>query len=142
MGNQRAQFFEEGDADLLEVLFRAAGLRVKGIRRGHRLDFAIKTDGLRLRGNLPFRRAKENADMAAIYRGNARRDGFRFERMINGGEQDGSVGDVNDGAAAGEIGNDFVLLRAEQGSEWSKQREQRAGKERLHSGRVAQWTGR
>jgi hypothetical protein len=32
--------------------------------------------------------------------------------MINGGKNDGVIGNVNDGAAAGEVGYDFVFLGA------------------------------
>jgi len=122
---------------LFEVLFGAAGLRVKGIGGGHRLDFAIETDGLGLRGDLPLGSAKENADVPAVYRGDTRGNGFGFEGMIDGREDDGSVGNVNDGAAAGEIGDDFVFLGADEGSQSRQQKENRGASEEFHKSRVA-----
>ena len=108
--DQRAKPFEKSDTDLLEVLFGTAGLCVKRIGSGHRRQFAVEADGPRLRGDLPFGGAEQNGDVAAVYGGNPRRNGLRLKRMVDGGKQDGSVGNVNDGAAAGEIGNDFIFL--------------------------------
>ena len=112
LGNERAQFFQEGDADLLEVLLGSAFGNEVGIDSAKVGDFPVESNGPGLRGNLPFGCAKENADVPAVNGGHAGRNGFGFERMINGREQYGTVGNVNDGAAAGEVGDDFVFLSA------------------------------
>ena len=112
LGNERAQFFKKGNAYLLEVLFGAAGGGIAGVDGAKVGDVPVEPDRPGLRGNLPFRSAEENADVAVINGGDARRHGFGFERMINGGENDGVIGNVNDGAATGEVGDDFVFLGA------------------------------
>jgi hypothetical protein len=110
LGNKGAQFFEEGNADLLEVLLGAARgseARINGAKVG---NVAVEPDGPGLRRDLPFGSAEENGDVPAINGGNARGNGFGFERMIDGCENDGVISYVNDGAAAGEVGDDFVFL--------------------------------
>ena len=73
-------------------------------------DVAIEANRLGLRWNLPFGGAEENADMAAVDGGDARGHGFGLEGMINSGEEDGVIGDMNDGAAAGQVGDDLFFL--------------------------------
>ena len=60
--------------------------------------------------------------------------------MINGGKYDGVVGDVNDGAATGEVGNDFVFLGTggDDGRECGQKNQGGANEEVAHEGRVAQ----
>ena len=138
--NEGAQFFKEGDADLLEILFGGAfGNRV-GIDSAEVRNVAVEPDWARLRGDLPFGGAEENGDMAAVNGGNARRNGTGLKGMINGGEDDGIVGDVDDGAAAGEIGDDFLILGENRDTHKERCQENQRGRneEVLHEGRVAQ----
>ena len=140
LGNEGAQFLEEGDADLLEVLFGGAFRNSVGIDSAKVRNVAVESDWPRLRGDLPFGRAEENGDMAAVNCGNARRNGFGFERVIDGGENDGVIGDVDDGAAAGEIRDDFLILgiQREPRQECCQENQRGANEEVLHEGRVAQ----
>lgn len=140
--DQRAKPLEKGDADLFEVLLGAAGLGVKRIGSGHGGEFTVEADGSGLRGDLPLGRAKQNADVAAVHCSDTRRNGLRLERMVDRGEQDGSVSDVNNGAAASKVGNDFVFLR-ERERRRSKCGDQQdnGSKQGFHNGRVAQWLG-
>ena len=110
LGNKGAQFFEEGDADLLKVLFGGAFGNSVGINSAKVRNVSVEPDWTWLRGDLPFGRAEENGDVAAVNGGDARGNGFGFERVIDGGENDGVIGDVNDGTAAGEIRDDFLIL--------------------------------
>jgi len=139
-GNEGAQFFEEGNADLLEVLLGAALGSESGVNSAKVGDVAVEPNGPRLRGDLPFGRAKENADVAVINRGDSRRHGFGFERMIDGREHNGVVGNVNDGAAAGEVGDDLVFLGISKsaGRERGHENQRDANEEVPHEGRVAQ----
>jgi hypothetical protein len=93
-----------------------------------------------LRGDLPFGCAKENADVTAVNGSNAWRNRFGFKRMIDGREHYGAVGNVNDGAAAGEVGDDFVFLGAcsSPGREGGQKNQGGANEEVPHEGRVAQ----
>ncbi len=84
--NERAQFFEEGYADLLEVLLGTAGGCEAGVDGAKVGDVAVESNGLGLGSDLPFGRTKENPDVVVINGGNARRNGFGFERVIDGGE--------------------------------------------------------
>ena len=111
LGDERPEPFEEGDTDLLQVLSDLSFTRVAGIGGRQTWKITVQANGLGLRGDLPFRSAEENADVAAVNGGDSRRDGLGLEGMINRGEDDGVVGDMDDGAAAGQIGDDFVFLR-------------------------------
>jgi len=115
LGNEGAEFFEEGNADLLEILFGGAFGNSVGIDSAEVRNVAVEPDWAGLRGDLPFGGAEENADVAAVNGSNARRGGFGFERVIDGGEDNGIVSDVNDGAAAGEIRDDFLILGGKRG---------------------------
>src|SRR5579859_2126790 len=77
--------------------------------------------------------------MAAINGGDARGNGFGFEGMIDGRENNGVVGHVNDGAATGEVGNDFVFLGTDGGAgpECGQQDQRGLDDKVLHGGRVA-----
>lgn len=108
--NEGAQFFEEGNADLLEVLLGTARVGIAGISGAKVGDVAVESNGPGLRGDLPFGRAKKNAEVTCVNGGDTRGNGFRFERMIDGREHDGVVCDMDDDAAAGEVGDDFVFL--------------------------------
>ena len=108
--NKGAEFLQKGDADLLEILFGGAFGNSVGIDSAQVRDVAVESDGPGLRGDLPFGRSEENADMAAVNGGDARGNGFGFERVIDACKNDGVVGHVNDGASTGEIGDNFLFL--------------------------------
>jgi len=140
LGNEGAQFFEEGDADLLEILFGGAFRNGVGIDSAEVRNFAVEPDWPGLRGDLPFGGAEENGDMATVNGRNARRNRFGLERVIDGGKDDGIVGDVNDGAAAGEIRDNFLILGVKRGScrEHCAEKQCDVDEKVLHEGRVAQ----
>ena len=112
LGNERAQFFKESNADLLEILLGSPFRNIMRINSGKVRNVAVEPNGPRLRCDLPFGSAKEDADVAVINGGDAWRHGFGFEGMINGGENDCVISNVNDGAATGEVGDNFVFLGA------------------------------
>ena len=140
LGNERAQFFEESNADLLEVLLGGPFRNIVRINSGKVGNVAVESNGPGLRGDLPFGSAKEDADVTAINGGDARGNGFGFEGVVDGGKYDGVVGDVNDGAATGEVGDDFVFLGpgSSAGCECSQENQGGANEEVVHEGRVAQ----
>ena len=140
LGHEGAQFLEEGNADLLEVLLGAALGSESGVNSAKVGDVSIEPNGPGLRGDLPLGRAKENADVPAVNGGDARGHGFGFERMIDGREHNGVIGNVNDGAAAGEVGDDFVFLGVSRsaGRERGHENQEGANEEVPHKGRVAQ----
>lgn len=140
LGNEGAKFFEEGDADLLEVLFGGAFGNGVGIDSAEVRNVAVESDWPGLRGDLPFGGAEKNGDMATVNGRNTWRNRFRFERVIDGGENDGVVGYVDDGAAAGEVCDDFLVLRMqrEPGHECCQENQRGANEEVVHEGRVAQ----
>ncbi len=116
LGDERAKSFEKCDADSFEVgrslVREILVMLVSGT--GDILEISIKTHGLRIGGNLPLGRAKDDAYVAGVELQQARRNGIRFQRLIDGGENDDVVFcHLNDDATAGKIGDDFVfaLLR-------------------------------
>jgi len=112
LGNEWAQLLEKGNADRFEVRFARIRRTVRVLRRrmnfGH---FAVEANRAGLRGDLPFRCAKENADVFGTERGGAGRNGFGFEGLIDGTKDDGVPGDQDDHPPAGQVGDDFVFLR-------------------------------
>lgn len=140
LGNERAEFLKEGDADLLEILFGGAFGNSVGIDGAQVWNVAVESDWAGFGGRLPFGGAEEYADMAAVNGGHTRRNGLGFERVIDGGENDGIVGDVDDGAAGGEIRDDFLVLGEKRGPRQERGQENHQGvrEEAFHKGRVAQ----
>ncbi len=143
LGNQRAQFLEEGHTDLLEVLLGATFANIATIRGAKVRDVAIEPNGPGLRSDLPLRCAKKDADVAAIDGSDARRNGFGFEGMIDARENNGAVGHVNERAATGKVGDDFVFLSTGGSAGWERAEENQGGaKDKvIHGGRVAQCAG-
>jgi len=109
--NEGAQFFQIGYADCLQIGFARIGRTIDVF--GRRLDLgnlAVKTDGPRLGGNLPFGGSEEDAHMVGAERGDTRRNAGGLDGMIDGAEQDGVARNDNDHAATGEVCDDFVFL--------------------------------
>ena len=109
--NERAEFFEESDADGFEVRLGFAGvILITRVAAGDTLEILVEAHWLRVGGHAPLGGAEEDADVRGVEFDKARRDAAGFDGMIDGGEDDVAVaGDVNDDAAAGEIGDDFVF---------------------------------
>ena len=80
-------------------------------------DIVVKANWARLRRHLPFGGTEEDGDVRGIDFRDARGNGSGFERVIDGGEKNRFSGNVNDGAAAGQVGDDFVFLCVEGESE-------------------------
>lgn len=111
--DQRAKLFEESDTDGFEIarglVGKVAVLLIGSIIEDG-LEVAVEADGLGIGGTLPLAGSEKNADMGGIELQEAGRDGFGFERLIDGGEDDDIfLGDVDDDAATGEVGDDFVF---------------------------------
>jgi hypothetical protein len=110
--NQRAKPFKETDADGFQIGFTGARWAIRILGNGANVrDVFVQADGFGLRGNLPFGSAKEDTDMRRANGGYTGRNGFGFEGLIDGSENDAIIGDEDDDTATGEIGDDFVLLR-------------------------------
>ena len=70
---------------------------------------AIYSNGLGVSGDSPLGGAKKDSEMAGINVHHARGNGIALDGLIDGSENDDVFGDVDDDAAAGEIGDDFVF---------------------------------
>jgi len=103
-------------------------------------DFPVEPNGPWLRCDLPFGSTKENADVATINGRDARGNGFGFERVVDGRKNNGVIGNVNDGAATGEVSDDFVFLGLGEsaGQDCGHKNQSGASEEVIHEGRVAQ----
>lgn len=112
LGDEGAEFFEERDAESFEVGGGCLGKRVivlvGSVRNG--LKVAVEADGRGGGGNLPFGGAENDADVAGVELQEAGWDGTGFDGLVDGGEDNDVVAsDLNDDAAAGEVGDDFVF---------------------------------
>src|ERR1700757_512029 len=108
-------------------------------------NVSIQANRLGLCWRLPLGGPKEDADMRRADLGDARRDGLGFHRVINGAKNNSITGGMNDDAAAGEIGDDFVFLsggRPRQGQraqkqEWKTHQFMFPGSRRSRTGKLA-----
>jgi len=110
-GDERTQFLEKGDADGFEVRFAGIGRAIDVFtRRPHFGDVAVEPYGAGLGGNLPLRRAKENADVFRAESGDPRRNGFSLKGLIDSAENKGIASGEDDHTATSEVCDDFVFL--------------------------------
>jgi len=112
LGDKGAEFFEESDAESLEVGGGCLGKRVIVLvgSVGNGLEVAVEADGRGGGGNLPLGGAEDDADVASVKLQETGRDGTGFDRLVDGGEDDDFVAcDLDNDAAAGEVGDDFVF---------------------------------
>ena len=139
LGHERAEFLEEDDANLLEVDVGFAGHLVVFVGGRKVLNIAIEADWFWSGRRLPFGSAEEYGNVTTIDVGKARRDGSGFERVVDCGKKDSVAGYMDDDTAAGEVGDDFVLLRAScmgKREENSEENEERTHEECLDSEQV------
>lgn len=138
--DERAEFFEECDSNFFEVLLDIGGSGVAAVRRSEAGDVAIESNGAGLCGHLPLRGAEEDADVMVVNGSDARRNGFGFEGMVDSAEENGIAGNEDDGATAGEVGDDFVFLGRDGSGARQGEEEKRGSHEEngVHRGRVAQ----
>ena len=111
LGDERAQFLQVADANLLEVAFAGSGcaitMRTGGEYAG---DVAIQANGFGSGGNLPFGGAEEDTDVIHVHFRDARWNGLGLKRLVDGAEDDAIACHVDDHATARKIGDDFVAL--------------------------------
>src|SRR5437879_9269233 len=109
--DERAELLEEGDADGLQVrLALARSMLVTRIGPGDTLKITVQPNGLGIGGNAPFRSSEKDTDVRCVEVHHPRRNGISLDRLIDGRKDDGLPCHVNDGAAAGEVGDDFILV--------------------------------
>ena len=109
--DQRAKLLEEGDADGLQVRLALAGSGlVTGVGPSDMLKITVQANGLRIGGNAPFRSPEKDTDVRRVQVHHARRNGISLDGLIDGRKDDGVLCHVNDGAAAGEVGDDFIFV--------------------------------
>lgn len=112
--SERTKLLEEADTDELKVgvtsAFGAIGLL--GVHGRTKIsNISVEANGHGLRGDLPLGSAEKDANVRGANGSDAGRYGFGFQGMIDGAEDDAVGSDVNDHAATGEVGHDFVFLR-------------------------------
>jgi hypothetical protein len=111
LSDQGAELFKESDADRLQVRLASAdsGL-VTRVGPADTLKIAVQPNGLGIGGNTPFRSSEKDADVRSVEVQYTRWNGISLHGLIDGRKDDGVLCDVNDGAAAGEISDDFVFV--------------------------------
>jgi hypothetical protein len=110
LSDQGTELFEESDANGFQVRLTLAGRLVTGVSSRDVLKIAVHSNGLGISGNTPFRSTEKYADVSCVKVQDAWRNGISLHGLIDGREDDDILGNVNDGPAAGEIGDDFVLV--------------------------------
>ncbi len=104
LGDEGAEFFEEGDAESFEVGSGCVGKRVIVLvgSAGNGLEVAVETDWRGGGGDLPLGGSEDDADVAGVELQEARWDGIGFDGLVDGCEDDDVfAGDLNNDAAAG-----------------------------------------
>jgi len=111
LGDERAERFEKGDADGLEVGLGLAGVRgLVLVGSFNVLKVTVQADRAGSGRRLPLGGAEDDADVGGIQLHEARRDRVSFDGLIDSGEDDDVIfSDLKDDAAAGEAGDDFVF---------------------------------
>src|SRR6267378_24787 len=111
LSDQGTKLLEESDAHGLQVRLALArsGL-VTRVAPGYTLKITVQPSGLGIGGNAPFRSSEKHADVRRVEVHYARWNGISLHRLIDGRKDDDVLCHVNDGPAAGEIGDDFVLV--------------------------------
>ncbi len=111
LGDEGAEGFKEGDTDGFEVgrgLVRKALIMLVGA--GHTLKIAIEAYGLGIGRDLPLGSAEDDAHVSGVKLQEARGDGIGFQGLVDRGEDDDIfLSDLDNDAAAGEVGDDFVF---------------------------------
>src|SRR5437016_3247246 len=111
LSDERAKLLEESDADSLQVRLALAGSRlVTRVAPADTVKITVQPNGLRIGRNAPFRSSEKHPDVRGVQVHHPRGNGISLHRLIDGRKNDDVLGHVNDGAAAGEIGDDFVLV--------------------------------
>lgn len=94
------------------------------------LEVAVEANRSRLGGELPLRRAEEDGEVRGVDLRDARGHGLRFERVIDGAEDDGVLGDVDQDPATGEVGDNLVILSVRECC--AEQESENRGEEKAH----------
>ena len=74
------------------------------------MKIAIDSNGFWVGRDTPFRSAKQDSDMRGIQVHHAGWNGILFDGLVDGGKEDDVPGNMNNDAAARQIGDDFVLV--------------------------------
>src|SRR5882757_2889265 len=108
-----AQFLQNGYANGFQVRLRFADIvLILRVASMHALEIAIEPDRIRISWHTPFRSTKQHGDVGGIGFHDARRNSSGLDGFVDRGENNVAVAcDMNDYAASGKVGDDFVLRR-------------------------------
>ena len=106
-----AELFEKGDADGIEIGLGLSGSCVRAaLIRANAVKIVIYSNGFWVGRDTPFRSAKQDTDMRGIQVHHAGWNGIPLDRLVDGGKENHVFGDMNNDAAARQIGDDFVFV--------------------------------
>src|SRR5712672_1804966 len=110
---ERAQFLQNGHANGFQVRLRFADIvLILRVASMHALEIAIEPDRIRISGHTPFRSTKQHSNVGRIGFHDARRNSTGLDGFIDRGENNVAVARyMNDYAASGKVGDDFVFRR-------------------------------
>src|SRR5712671_5991763 len=108
-----AQFLQNGYANGFQVRLRFADIvLILRVASMHALEIAIQPDRIRVSWHAPFRSTKQHGDVGRIGFHYARWNSAGLDGFIDRGENNVAVARyMNDYAAAGKVGDDFVFRR-------------------------------
>src|SRR5882757_2566199 len=108
-----AQFLQNGYANSFQVRLRFADvILVLGVAGVNALEIAIEPDRIGISWHTPFRSTKQHGNVGGIGFHYARRYTARLDGFIDRGENNVAVARyMNDYAASGKVGDDFVFRR-------------------------------
>jgi len=111
LANEGTELFEKGDSDGIEIGFGLSGGCVSAALIGtNALKIAIDSNRFWVGRDTPFRRAEQDSDMRGIQFHHAGWNGIPLDGLVDGGKENDVPGDMNNDAAARQIGDDFVLV--------------------------------
>src|SRR6266404_2419905 len=110
---ERAQFLQHGYANGFQVRLRFADVvLVLGVASMHALEIAIQPDRIGISGKAPLRSTKQHGDVGGIGFHDARWNSAGLDGFVDRGENNVAVARyMNDYAASGKVGDDFVFRR-------------------------------
>src|SRR6266481_5594515 len=108
-----AQLLQNGYANGFQLRLRFADVvLVLRVASMDALEIAVQPDRIGISGHTPFRSTKQHGNMGGVGFHDARRNSASLDGFIDRGENNVAVARyMNDYAASGKVGDDFVFWR-------------------------------
>src|SRR5882672_9244275 len=109
--HEGTKLFEKGDTDGIEIGLGLSGSGVgAALICANAVKIVIDSNGFWVGRDTPFRSAEQDSNMGSIQVHHAGWNGIPLDWLVDGGKENNVPGDMNNDAAARQIGHDFVLV--------------------------------